>query len=105
MSDPIGRRQFLGQAATATAILTAASYGQILGANERIRLGIIGSGGRGRNLMRTFLKNKEVEFDAVCDVYEASLQLGLKEAGSAAQGQADYRQLLDDKTIQAVVIA
>ncbi|MCI0455762.1 MAG: Gfo/Idh/MocA family oxidoreductase [Gemmataceae bacterium] len=105
MSQPIGRRQFLSQAATATATLTAASYGKILGANERLALGIIGSGGRGRSLMRAFLKNKEVVFTTVCDVYEPYRQLGLKEAGTSATGLTDYRKLLDDKTVNAVLIA
>jgi predicted dehydrogenase len=105
MSKPIGRRRFLSQAASATAALTSASYGTILGANERITLGIIGSGGRGRSLMRAFLKNKEVEFTAVADVYAPNLQLGLKEAGGNAKTVPDYRQLLDDKAVKAVVIA
>jgi predicted dehydrogenase len=107
MSTPFGRRTFLGRAAGTTLALTAASYTKVYGANERVHLGLIGSGGRGRNLVRTFLKDNhyDCEFNAVCDVYEPHVQLGLKEAGGKAKPHADHRALLDDKTIQAVVIA
>ena len=42
---------------------------------------------------------------AVCDIYEPNLQAGLKEASSGARPFHDYRQLLDDKSIEAVVVA
>ncbi len=100
MSRRIGRRQFLAAAA-----LSAAAYDRALGANERVQLGIIGSGGRGRSLMRSFLKNKDVAFTAVCDVYEPNLEQGLKEANGPARKYGDYRRMLDDKDVKAVVIA
>jgi predicted dehydrogenase len=105
VNAPIGRRQFLTGAAGTALALTAASYERALGANERVGLGIIGSGGRGRALMKSFLKNKDVAFVAVCDVYEPSLKLGLKEAGGPAQGFSDHRKLLDEKGVNAVIIA
>jgi predicted dehydrogenase len=106
MSTRIGRRQFLASAAGAAVALTAASYGKVLGANERIQLGVIGTGGRGRNLMKSFLKvGTDVEFAAVCDVYETNLGLGAQEAGGKARQTGDYRKLLDEKDVQAVVIA
>src|SRR5216683_337096 len=104
MSEPIGRRQFLTYAAGAAVAMTASSYGRVLGANERIQLGIIGSGGRGRSLMRSFLKNKDVAFTAVCDVYEPYLELGLKEAGTDAKSFTDHRKLLEEKELAAVVV-
>jgi hypothetical protein len=66
---------------------TAAAQLRILGANDRIRVGIISAGGRGRYLIDQF---NEVgpEVAAVCDVYEPNLQAGVKEASSAAQNQA-----------------
>ncbi|HZU38172.1 MAG TPA: Gfo/Idh/MocA family oxidoreductase [Gemmataceae bacterium] len=104
MSQTIGRREFLSTATGAVA-LSAVSYHRVLGANDRIQLGIIGSGGRGRSLMKSFLKNKEVAFTAVCDVYETNLEQGLKEAGNGAKSFADFRKLLDDKELAAVVVA
>jgi predicted dehydrogenase len=91
------RRKFL-------AASTAASYSQIRGANDRLHTGIIGSGGRGRYLTAQF-KEIGANMAAVCDVYEPNLQAGLKEASTGAKPFQDYRQLLDDKSIEAVVIA
>jgi predicted dehydrogenase len=105
MSQTIGRREFLSTAVGATVALSAASYRRVLGANERVALGIVGSGGRGRSLMKSFLKNKDVEFAAVCDVYEPYLELGLKEAGNGPKKYSDFRKLLEEREIAAVVIA
>jgi len=90
------RRQFL--------LTTAAAQGRILGANDRIRTGIIGAGGRGKYLTGQF-KEIGAEMAAVCDIYEANLQGGLKEASTGAKPFHDYRQLLDDKSIDAVIVA
>jgi len=83
---------------------TAASYQSIKGANERIRVGIIGAGGRGRYLTGEF-KEIGAEMVAVCDIYEPNLQEGLKAANTGAKPFSDYKKLLEDKTIDAVVVA
>jgi predicted dehydrogenase len=90
------RRRFL--------LTTAAAQARIQGANERIRAGIIGAGGRGKYLTAQF-KEIGAEMAAVCDVYEANLQGGLKEASTGARPFHDYRKLLDDKSIDAVIVA
>jgi len=54
MTQPIGRRQFLAGSAAALS-LSALSYRRVLAANDRIHMGLIGSGGRGRTVMKTFL--------------------------------------------------
>src|SRR3989442_4211875 len=90
------RRQFL--------LTTAAAQGRILGATARIRTGIIGAGGRGKYLTGQF-KEIGAEMAAVCDVYEPNLQGGLKEASTGAKSFHDYRKLLDDKSIDAVIVA
>ena len=72
-------------------------------ADDRIRAGIIGSGNRGQYLMGEF-KELGVELAAVCDVYEPNMQEGLKIA-PAAQIYDDYRRLLENKSIDCVVIA
>ena len=49
--------------------MTAASYSRVMGANERIQLGLIGCGGRGTGVMGTFMNTNQVNVTAVCDVY------------------------------------
>jgi predicted dehydrogenase len=83
---------------------TAASGVRIFGANDKIRAGVIGSGGRGRLLTGEF-KEIGVEMAAVCDVYEPNLQAGLKAASTGAKPYHNYKQLLDDKSLDAVIVA
>ncbi|MCZ2075603.1 MAG: Gfo/Idh/MocA family oxidoreductase [Bryobacteraceae bacterium] len=93
----MNRRTFLGAG-------TALSYSTILGANDRIRAGIVGAGGRGRYLTGEF-KEIGAEMAAVCDVYEPNLQAGLKVASTGAKSYRDYQRLLEDKSIDAVIVA
>lgn len=86
-------------------IFGAASLGRILGANERIGIGVIGAGGRGRYLIATFKEDPAAELRAVADVYEPNLQKGVAAAGARAKSYDDYLRLLADKDIDAVVIA
>jgi predicted dehydrogenase len=89
---------------TGAAALSAASYNRILGANDRIQLGLIGCGGRGRYVMETFSKTDQVEVPAVCDVWpERSLQA--KKVAVNAQQFIDHRKLLEMKGLDAVLIA
>ena len=87
-----------------TLLAGAASYQRIAGTNDRVNLGLIGAGGRGRFLAGEF---KEIGFQipAVCDVYQPNLEAGLKLASSGAKGHKNYQALLDDKSIDAVVVA
>src|SRR5205809_7702748 len=85
-------------------LTTAAAQSRILGANDRIRAGIIGAGGRGRYLTAQF-KELGVEMGGVCDIYEPNLQAGLREANTGARPVEDYRKLLEDKSFDAVIVA
>ncbi len=90
MADKIERRQFIaGAAGVGLSVLSARSAQRVLGANDRIRLGIIGSGGRGRSLMTSFNKFPQVEFIAVCDAYEPNQNLGLKLSRDGAKATYD----------------
>jgi predicted dehydrogenase len=95
------RRRFLQTSAGA---LTAASFTRIAGAAERIRLGVIGSGARGQLLTGVF-KGAGVDVVAACDVYEPNLEKCLKLASPDAKGYKDYRRLLEDKSLDAVIVA
>jgi predicted dehydrogenase len=76
---------------------------------DQISLGVIGSGGRGTLVMTIFQKDPGLRVGAICDVYEPNLENALATAGKAQQGAPkayrNYRQLLDDKDIAAVLIA
>lgn len=86
-------------------LLPAAAGGSLLNAAAgRPRLATIGAGGRGRYLTAQF-KEHGAEMAAVCDVYEPNLASGLKLASEGARGYADYRRLLEDRSIDAVIIA
>src|SRR5438270_10384190 len=76
--------------------------------SDQITMGVIGSGGRGTFVMTVFQKNSGVRVGAICDVYEPNLENALSvasKAGSHPRAYRNYKQLLDDKTIQAVLIA
>jgi predicted dehydrogenase len=77
---------------------------------DRITLGVIGSGGRGTFVMTVFQKDRAVRVSAICDVYEPNLESALTTASKAqdpggAKAFRNYKELLADKSIQAVLIA
>ncbi len=94
------RRQF----SVALGAASALSATRVFGANDRIRLGIIGAGGRGREDWGTFLKEPDVEPVAVCDVYENFLHQAIAMAGGKPAAHKDFRQLLDRKDVDAVIV-
>ncbi|MBI5087269.1 MAG: Gfo/Idh/MocA family oxidoreductase [Acidobacteria bacterium] len=85
------------------AALSALSYSRILGANDRIGLGVIGTGGRGTYVMTVFQKNSDLEVRALCDVYPKRIDdAQAKAPGTKTFG--DHRQLLALKEVDAVLI-
>jgi predicted dehydrogenase len=121
MPHIINRRMFSKTAVTAA---TAASLvpGRVLGANDQVRLGFIGVGNRGCQMLRGFLAHSDAKVVALCDVYEPYLHGALdrldgrfavlgkrlpqmpKLEGDVARVK-DFRSLLDLKDVDAVVIA
>jgi predicted dehydrogenase len=108
MSDEINRRDFMKRAALTTAGVSLSMAGlntrSVLGANDRIRLGVIGTGRQGIDDMRNFMRHG-VEVAAVCDVYQPNLDKGLQAAGGKAKTYTDFRQLLEDKEMDVVINA
>ena len=96
------RRNFIGKVATGLAGTLAAS--NVLGANDRIRLGIIGPGARGTEILREALACPNAECVGAADVYTRRLE-DVKKIAPDAKTYLDYRHLLDDKSIDAVLIA
>src|ERR1035441_1885379 len=97
------RRNFLGQVAGLAGSFAAAPP-SVLGANDRIRIGIIGIGARGTEIARQAIACPGVEFVAFADVYTKRLEEAKRLAPDAAT-YLDHRRLLDDKSIDAVLIA
>jgi predicted dehydrogenase len=101
------RREFI-QTTAAAAVGATLATSRALGANDRIRLGVIGSGGRGLLDMLEFLKNPGVEVTAVCDVWDEHRDKCASQIPNKPkefQTYVDYRPLLDRKDIDAVLIA
>jgi predicted dehydrogenase len=98
------RRTFLATAASGLVLGARLAASGVQGANDRIRIGVIGTGGRARGLMTLLKKIPGNDVVAVCDVYEPRLLQAAEIAGTDVTKVADYRRILDDKGIDAVVI-
>ena len=94
------RRRFLG-----LSLATAASYSRVSGANERVRVGLIGCGGRGRYVAGFMSEAPDAEFVAVADVCEAQAQSAKQWAGGDAAAYSDFRRVLERKDVDAVLVA
>ena len=97
------RRQFL-TAASGLIVGARLAASQAQGANDRIRIGVIGTGSRGRGLMTLLKRLPGNDLVAVSDVYEPRLLQAAEIAGPTVVKVADYRTILDDRGIDAVVI-
>lgn len=95
---PATRRNFV-------AAMSAASYNRVQGANDRVQVGFIGYGLIGRQHTADFKNQKDVDMAAMSEVYQPRLEEGLQECGPRAKGYKDFRKLLENKEIQAVVVS
>src|ERR1041384_1483333 len=98
--NPISRRDLLAGAA---ASITASAYAKIPGANDRLRIGVIGCGGMATSHMRNLVRMREgdnFEITAVCDLYDKRA----RQAADLTRGKIfkDYRAVLDNKDIDYV---
>lgn len=130
-TDRTTRREFIARTTMASAgfaigasAISASSYRRIGGANEKINMGFIGIGNRGSQLLGLFMKQPDVNVAALCDIYEPYLlrkrdmvdprflkdipgqvpKMGEAFTGSVERYN-DFRKLLDNKNIDAVVVA
>ena len=76
-----------------------------VGASDRIRVGAIGTGGMGRNDVASFAEQPDVEIVAVCDVYQPHLDEAVKVTDGKAKAYKDFREVLDRKDIDAIIVA
>ncbi len=107
------RRDFLK--ATGAALTTSLFTGNVRGANDRVRVAFIGVGRMGTGSLETALRQPGVEVPAVCDVYQPNLEKavaitgrgpnGMPDARPKAKAVTDFREILRDKSIDAVNIS
>lgn len=105
MTSSISRRHFVG-ALGAASFMSARSYSAVIGANDRIRMGVIGAGGMATNHMQTLVKMRDGDNFTilnVCDIYRKRLDAAAGLTGGKPLD--DYRALLDNKDIDYVLIA
>ncbi|MEJ5277418.1 MAG: Gfo/Idh/MocA family oxidoreductase [Thermogemmata sp.] len=104
------RREFVGGVAASVGFsaLSARAAGEVLGANERVRVAVMGLS-RGLSLARTFEQQPDAETAYVCDVDRQRLERGVAEVqkirGRSTTGVLDFRKCLDDKSLDALVVA
>jgi len=107
------RREFVARTAGAAAVLTAASYSRVLGANDRISLGQIGCGSRGVDAhmagVQPYSKSENIEITAVCDPWRLARERAAAKVkewyGRDARQFSSYRDLVALKDVDAVMIA
>ncbi len=92
------RRTFL-KAMGATLVSPA-----VFGANDRVQMGIIGTGSRGGQVYDAFMNHKDVVFVAACDVQQTRLSQFAQKAGGKIATAGDYRRILENKDVEAVLI-
>ena len=119
MNKNANRREFIRTGVTTGAALsalassfTASSYGQILGANDKIRIGMIGCGGRASwhiGWVHRSSQEANAQIVAACDIWKQKLENGIKlikdRFGTDPKPFKEYKKLLEEKDIHAVVIA
>lgn len=101
------RRTFIKETLGGSAALVASGLlpsSRILGANDRVRFALIGAGDRGMEIFHAALKCPNVEAVAVADVYTRRLE-GAKAVVPSLKTYQDFRHILDDRSIDAVLIA
>src|SRR5262245_60250593 len=112
MSDAIDRRRFLGVAMATGLAAAQANRGARaagFGPNETIVVGVMGMGGRGTSHATGFAALPGVEVAYVCDVDAnragAAAEATNRVAGKAPRAVGDFRRILDDRGVDALIIA
>src|SRR5437867_12486787 len=103
----LNRRIFIHQLTGGAAVLAGSSMfppSRVIGANDRVRFGLIGAGGRGTAIFKSALQAPNAQAVAVAGVYSRRLD-AVKRTVPTIQTYTDFRRLLDDKSIDAVLIA
>ncbi len=111
-SNELSRRSFIRKSAGAAGVavpylVSAKALGRAgnTSANDRIQLGLIGAGGMGRGNLRNCTKYDDVAVVGICDVWKDRRDAAIAEHEGKPKPYNDYRELLDQKDVDAVIIA
>ena len=85
--------------------LTAASYSRIYGANGRPGIALVGSGRRGREVMKAFLTSNRCDFAGLCDIYDAQRKTAVDTLGKPAFETAAFEEVLGRREVDGLLIA
>ena len=114
MPEPITRRRFTKNSTLAAATLLGGRLAlsradqQSVGANDRLRVGMIGVGNRGSQLLDAFFANSDAQVVAICDIYKPHLEktaARFDKLGKKVDQYHDFRKLIERPDLDAVVIA
>lgn len=114
-TNKLPRREFIKKNATLMAglpIVGSLPANLLIPSSKKVRMGLIGAGGRGRGLIGTFLGTGGAEFVAICDIDQQALDLGQKVLSDNKQSKAkeflgpeSYKKLIDSGLVEAIIIA
>jgi len=108
MSPSIDRRTFLATGAagvmgTRSLLNAQSTSSRVMGANDRVRIGVLGTGRQGTSDLRAHMALADVDIVAICDVYKPNLERAASVAKTAEQ-YGDFRRVLDRKDVDAVIV-
>jgi len=105
----MNRREFLKDSIGAATTFTVLSQGKSLAAENKVVLGIMGVGGRGRVLLRSLVKRSDVKIKYICDAdmrcYGPAAEVVIEGHDYKPEFVQDFRRMLEDPEIDAIVIA
>lgn len=101
----MNRREFI-VGSSAAALFTAASYGRIHGANDRLGIALVGCGRRGRWVLNTMLKSNRIDVIMLCDVWDGQMKKGISQLGLGKVPMVyDLEEVLANDRVDAVLLA
>jgi len=107
--ESMNRRGFLKGSIGAATTLTVLSQGSSSGAENKVVLGIMGVGGRGRSLLQSLVKRSDVKIKYICDAdtrcYGPAAEIVIEGHDYKPEFVQDFRKMLEDPEIDAIVIA
>ncbi len=105
MPSEMTRRTFVKTGAVAAGVVAGLAPARAQGANDRVRMAVIGVGNRGGQDINAILPHKDAQIVAICDVYQPYLDQWQEKLGPDVQAYQDFRKVLERDDIDAVTVA